>query len=45
MRRVTTALDVIGAGLVVGGVAMMTVPAAVILAGALVMFVSWRMTR
>lgn len=42
---VTSALDVVGAGLVVAGAAMVSVPLALALAGAAVLAVSWRWSR
>lgn len=45
MRKLTTVLDLAGAGLVVAGVALVYVPAAFVVAGAGVLLVSWRLTR
>lgn len=44
MRRLTTALDLLGLALVVAGVAMLSVAAAFIVAGAGCLLVSWRLT-
>lgn len=41
----TTALDVLGGGLVVFGVALVFVPAALVLAGVGVLAASWRASR
>jgi len=45
VKALTTVLDLLGSGLVVAGLAMLFLPAAVIFAGAGVLFVSWRLTR
>lgn len=42
---VTTALDVLGACLVVAGVALVSIPAAFVVAGAGVLAASWRASR
>lgn len=42
---ITTALDLVGAGLVVAGVALLSVPAAFIVAGAALLAISWRASR
>lgn len=41
----TTALDVVGASLIVAGVALVWVPAAVVLAGTGLLLISWRASR
>ena len=45
MKALTTALDLIGVAAVVTGVALIFVPAAVILGGVAVLLISWRLTR
>lgn len=45
MKALTTVLDLLGSALIVAGLAILSVPAAVILAGAGVLFASWRLTR
>ena len=42
---ITTALDVIGAGLVVTGVALMFGSAAFVVAGAFILLASWRLAK
>lgn len=41
-KHLTTALDVAGAGLIVAGVALVWVPAAIMLAGVALLLISWR---
>lgn len=42
MRRLTTALDVLGLALVVAGVSLWSLAASLIVAGVAVLLVSWR---
>lgn len=41
---ITTLLDLTGAGLVVGGVALVYVPASLVVAGVAVLAISWKAT-
>lgn len=43
MRRLTTALDVSGLALIVAGVALWSIAAALIVAGAAALVLSWRL--
>lgn len=44
-KQLTTALDVAGAALIVGGIALVWVPAAFIVAGAGLLLISWRASQ
>lgn len=44
MKTITTVLEVSGLAAVVGGVALWSVPAALIVAGAALVALSWRLT-
>lgn len=41
----TTAVEVVGCALIVAGVAMVYVPVALIVAGAMILFFSWLVSR
>lgn len=43
MRKLTTVLDLLGLALVVAGVALLSVPVAFIVAGAVLLVLSWRL--
>ena len=45
MRYLTTVLDVAGAALLIAGVALVFVPAALVVAGVLALAASYRLTR